>query len=297
MTGAVTAPHVLAAAGFSFTDATVPVEDFPVPDASYLTYMFLAIVVFGLTCLTVYGFWSVYFRLRLRWSRWSRYEREAKAACMRVGESAGWSEAGSFERAAYTLAIKRRRRVPWTMSLGRGEQSTAGRARSGAADAPEAGLPWAARRQSRDAAESGLPWTARRQSCDAAESGLPWTARRQSCDAAESGLPWTVRRGGSHTESGLPWTAHRGGSHWHDAPESGMQLGHPDAAEAGLSRGLCGNASRGGSLTRSGLLRGLARTLNRGKAAGRGAADLHGFDDAMTGLTGLAAAAHGEDMC
>jgi hypothetical protein len=48
--------------------------------------------------------WGWFGRLRWRWKRAVAYERELKESLVEFGESTGWSEAGSVERAAHSAA-------------------------------------------------------------------------------------------------------------------------------------------------------------------------------------------------
>lgn len=93
-----------------------PDLDFYNEKTRFYRLTFAAISAAGFTALCVYYFWHLFGKYKVLWRRWSKYEREAKEVVMRVGESAGWSEAGSIERLPYTPEmIKKRRGNLWAL--------------------------------------------------------------------------------------------------------------------------------------------------------------------------------------
>jgi hypothetical protein len=79
-----------------------------IPNSIYNSII-LTVFLFGLIAaayvIGVYS-WSLFDTLRWRWNLGTKYERELRDSKVEVGESAGWSEVGSVERAVH-YATKR----------------------------------------------------------------------------------------------------------------------------------------------------------------------------------------------
>jgi hypothetical protein len=84
--------------------------------STYAAWVFLAfflIFVIGFTyvlCVCVKEHWQYYTH---DWFEGCRYQREWRKAQVAVGESAGWSEAGSFEHIGPLTEVKKRKGVWW----------------------------------------------------------------------------------------------------------------------------------------------------------------------------------------